>query len=234
MKTTVIIAPHPDYAELAMGGTIAKMIAAGWDVTIVDLTNGEPTPFGSEQVRAQETNKASRILGIEKRLCLEMPNRRLEATLENRRRLAEAIRLYKPEMLFGPVLPEVHPDHIAAGELVAAARFEAKYHKTDMAAEAHWTAKLYSYYSTHRPTCDNPNPALLVDVSDYWEKKIAAVRAYQSQLRAARELNKVSLIDKIEATCRYFGASVGVKYAEPFAVDKPICVKNVEFSAFLT
>ena len=71
MKTALIVAPHPDDAELAMGGAIAKMITDGIDVIVVDLTNGEPTPFGSKQIRAKETQEASEILGIKKRICLD-------------------------------------------------------------------------------------------------------------------------------------------------------------------
>jgi len=227
MKSALIVAPHPDDAELAMGGTIAKMIADGWDVNVVDLTNGEPTPLGSTELRRAETQKASEILGIKKRLCLDMPNRYLQPRLENRRKLGEVIRVHKPEMLFGPVLPDLHPDHVAAAALVTAARFEAKYHKTDMAGQPHWARKFYLYYSTHRSTCEKV--CFLVDVTDYWDKKIAAMEAYQSQVKGSRELNKASLIDKIEATCRYFGAAAGVKYAEPFAAHEPICVKNMEF-----
>ena len=93
MKTALIVAPHPDDAELGMGGTIAKMETGGWNVTVVDLTDGEPTPFGSKQIRAKETKTASDILGIKKRICLGMPNRSLDPTLENRRKLAEVIRL---------------------------------------------------------------------------------------------------------------------------------------------
>jgi LmbE family N-acetylglucosaminyl deacetylase len=126
MKTALIVAPHPDDAEIAMGGTIAKMITAGWNVSVVDLTDGEPTPFGSKQVRAEETQKANDFLGIKKRICLHMPNRNLEPTLQNRRKLAEVIRLHKPDILFAPAMPDWHPDHKAALELTEAARFEAK------------------------------------------------------------------------------------------------------------
>ena len=88
MTNVLIIAPHPDDAELAMGGVIAQMIQSKWNVVLADLTNGEPTPLGTEQIRKQESQEASRILGITNRINLGLPNRYLQATLENRQRLA--------------------------------------------------------------------------------------------------------------------------------------------------
>ena len=227
MKTAMIIAPHPDDAELAMGGTIAKMIDAGWDVTIVDLTDGEPTPFGSKQLREEETRKATKILGIKNRICLEMPNRYLQATLENRRKLAEVIRLNQPDLLFGPAMPDYHPDHIEATKLVRNARFEAKFHKTAMAGIPHWTPRQYGYYSTHTLSYDRPS--FIVDVTDFWDKKIKAVQAYQSQIKSISSTKSASLLEEVEVVCRYFGQCAGIKYGEPFVSYEPIRVKKIEF-----
>ncbi|MFM7517356.1 MAG: PIG-L family deacetylase, partial [Pirellula sp.] len=88
----LVVAPHPDDAELGMGGTIAKMIQSGANVGILDLTNGEPTPFGSIEKRAAETLEASKRLGVTWRYNLGLPNRFLEATLENRAKLAGIFR----------------------------------------------------------------------------------------------------------------------------------------------
>lgn len=229
MKKAMIIAPHPDDAELAMGGTIAKMIESGWDVVVIDLTDGEPTPFGSKQLRQEETEKANHILGIKKRICLEMPNRYLQAALENRKKLAEVIRLNQPDLLFGPVMPDQHPDHVAAAELIKGARFEARFHKTNMAGQPHWAARQYGYYSTHR--ADYDKPSFIVDITDFWDKKIKAIQAYESQIKNILSVNSVSLLEKVEVICRYFGQCVGSKYGEPFISYEPIRVKKIEFLA---
>ncbi len=226
MKKILIIAPHPDDAELAMGGTIAMMIRLGWNVTIVDLTDGEPTPFGSKHLRVEETKYASKVLGINKRLCLEMPNRYLQPTFENRRKLAKVIRLIRPDLLFGPVLPDYHPDHVASVDIIHAARFEAKLHKADMAGTSHWVPKQYGYYSTQRLSYDKPS--FIIDISDFWQKKIEAVKAYQSQIKSISPINRVSLIEKMEVVCRYFGQCIGVRYAEPFLNIEPIAVKRLD------
>ncbi len=209
----MIIAPHPDDAELAMGGTIARMIDRGRNVVVVDLTDGEPTPFGTRQLRKQETEKATKILGIQQRICLNMRNRYLRATLSNRRKLAEIIRLYQPDVIFGRAMPDDHPDHVEAARLVEGARFEAKFHKTKLRGEPHWTRRLYFYYSFHR-TC-HERPTFVIDVSDFWPNKIEAVKAYKSQLRNRQPFGS-SLLDRVQITGKYFGQSANCSFAEPF------------------
>jgi bacillithiol biosynthesis deacetylase BshB1 len=225
MKTALIVSPHPDDAELGMGGAIVKMITSGWDVTIVDLTDGDPTPFGSKEIRASETKVSSDILGIQKRICLDMPNRYLQASLENRRKLAEVIRLSKADILFAPAMPDWHPDHKAALELTQTARFEAKYHKTDMAGEPHWTDKLWLYYSPHRR--EFPRPSFIMDISEVWEKKLAAIKAYQSQLKNNSPGNAYSMLERLEITAKYFGQSINAAYGEPFAVCEPLSINSL-------
>jgi bacillithiol biosynthesis deacetylase BshB1 len=226
MKTALIVAPHPDDAELAMGGAVAKMILAGWSVSIVELTDGEPTPFGSKRTRAEETREANNILGITKRLCLDMPNRTLESTLQNRSKLAELIRLSRPDILFAPAMPDLHPDHKAALELTEAARFEAKYHKTKLAGEPHWTAKLWLYYSPHRR--DFPRPSVIMDISDVWEIKLSAIKAYRSQLRNSSSTGAVSLLERIEITAKYFGQCINTAYGEPFTACEPLSITSFD------
>jgi len=226
MKRTMIIAAHPDDAELAMGGTIVKMIESGWDVVIVDLTDGEPTPFGSKELRQKETEQANQILGVKKRICLEMPNRYLQASLENRRKLAEVIRLNQPDLIFGPTIPDYHPDHVEAAKLVEGARFEAKFHKTNMKGTPHWIPRQYGYYSTHRLDCRKPS--FVIDVTDQWDNKVRAIQAYQSQIKNVSPVNPVSLLERIEVTCRYFGLCIESVYGEAFVSYEPIGVNKLE------
>ena len=119
----LIVAPHPDDAELGMGGAILGMLKAGLKIGILDLTNGEPTPFGSPEIRARETNAASDVLGVTWRHNLGLPNRSLEPTLDAREKLAGIFRQTKPRWIFAPYWHDAHPDHLAATQLVEAARF---------------------------------------------------------------------------------------------------------------
>jgi len=151
------------------------------------------------------------------------------ATLENRRKLAEVIRLEQPDMLFGPVMPDYHPDHVETTKLVKGARFEAKFHKASMAGTPHWVPREYGYYSVHRLEYDKPS--FIVDVTDFWDKKIAAIQAYQSQIRNTSSGGSACVLEKVEAVGQYFGQCVCGKYGEPFVSYEPVAVKELEFLA---
>src|SRR3954453_16801676 len=114
----LVIAPHPDDAELGMGGTIALLLAGGARVGVLDLTDGEPTPFGSPEIRARETAEATAALGLSWRGTLGLINRRRDAALGARAALAGALRQLRPRCLFAPSWEDVHPDHVAASRLI--------------------------------------------------------------------------------------------------------------------
>jgi len=215
-NVVLIFAPHPDDAELAMGGTIIRMLEQGWEVILADVTDGEPTPKGSPQIRAAERDQATRALGIKERICLGLPNRCITATLENRLVLAEVIRKYKPRWLFTTYQPDAHPDHIEVSRLTEEARFTAKLTKTPMAFEPHYPGKIIYYYATHLRV--HPQPSFVVDVSDQWQQKLQAVKAYQSQFwdNQPDPDRRGWIVNHLETYCGYFGNRIGVKFAEPF------------------
>src|SRR6516225_8236193 len=122
----LVIAPHPDDAELGAGGAILLLKAQGASVGVLDLTDGEPTPHGSPEIRRRETEAATAVLCLGWRDNLGLKNRSLEADLETRAELAGVIRRLKPHCLFAPYWEDAHPDHVAASALVDAARFWAK------------------------------------------------------------------------------------------------------------
>ena len=119
----LVIAPHPDDAELGMAGAILKFKEEGRKVGVLDLTSGEPTPHGTLEIRAKETAAATEILGLDWRENLGLPNRSLEPTLEARHKLAAVFRRVRPQWLFAPYFVDVHPDHVAATNLVEHPRF---------------------------------------------------------------------------------------------------------------
>ncbi|MBN1844169.1 MAG: bacillithiol biosynthesis deacetylase BshB1 [Sedimentisphaerales bacterium] len=227
-KRILIFSPHPDDAELGMGGTIAKFLDEGWEVILADLTNGEPTPAGSVEIRAAETRAANDALGLTQRICLELPNRTLENTLENRRILAEAIRRHRPRWLFTVMLPDAHPDHIAAHHLVVDSRFAAKLTKTDMAFEPHYPERIFFFYASHLRI--HPEPRFLVDVSGQWDRKIAAIEAYRSQFWSEyiEPERRGWVVDYVTTACRYFGDRLGVRYAEPFFTQELVGIGRMD------
>src|SRR5213592_3533270 len=175
----LVIAPHPDDAELVVGGTIALLLSQGHRVGVLDLTDGEPTPFGSPEIRARETAEATAVLGLSWRGNLGLVNRRLEADLGSRARLAAALRELRPAVLFSPYWEDAHPDHVAASALVDAARFWAKLTKTDMPGVPHYPQRIIYYFSVHLRV--HPRPSFVVDISSHIDAKLQALACYRSQ-----------------------------------------------------
>src|SRR5712672_2404436 len=207
MLDILVIAPHPDDAELGMGGAILKFRAEGRRVGVLDLTTGEPTPHGTPELRIKETAAATKILGLDWRENLGLPNRSLEPTLEARRALAIVIRQQRPKWLFAPYWVDAHPDHVAATQLVDDARFWAKLTKTNMPGEPHHPARIYNYYCVHLKMA--AQPAFVLDISEQWEQKLAAIRAYESQFITGRSTQPPVFIDALCDEAAYWGKAIG-------------------------
>ena len=220
MLDALIVSPHPDDAELGVGGTIVRLMQQGWKVGILDLTSGEPTPLGSPERRAAETAAANKALGNPWRRNLGLPNRSLEPSLENRRRLAAVFREVRPKFLFAPYWEDAHPDHTAATKLVEDARFWSKLSKSDIPGEPFHPSRILYYFSVHLRIVEKPS--FVLDVSDQHEAKIEALTCYRSQLIDNQPSGKPGVIDNVTARTRFWGNLAGVLHAEPFASREPI------------
>jgi bacillithiol biosynthesis deacetylase BshB1 len=225
----LVVAPHPDDAEIGVGGTLLRSKSQGLSIGVVDLTTGEPTPHGSLEIRAQETAAATGVLSLDWRENLGLPNRSLEPTLAARRALAEVFRLKRPKMIFAPYWEDVHPDHVAASALVDAARFWAKLSKSDLRGEAYWPPKIYYYFSIHLRI--HPKPSFVVDIGDQIEAKMQAIGCYESQFITGRSLEFPTPLDDIRDRARYWGWSIGARYGEPFVSREDIGIKSLEHLA---
>ena len=228
----LVIAPHPDDAELGAGGTILKLLQAGKRVGVLDLTSGEPTPHGSRETRVRETSAASEALGLAWRENLGLPNRALEPSLENRAKLAEVFRRERPKWLFAPYWVDAHPDHTAATKLVEDARFWAKLTKTDqsdvplpLSGEPHHPERVYYYFCVHLKL--TPQPAFILDISDVWEQKLAAIRCYESQFITGRPQTPPTFLDSLRDEAAYWGKSIGAAYGEPIASREPLALRSM-------
>ncbi|MFM7292915.1 MAG: bacillithiol biosynthesis deacetylase BshB1 [Planctomycetia bacterium] len=222
MLDVLVIAPHPDDAELGMGGTIALMLSQGLSVGVLDLTDGEPTPRGSRETRARETAAATAALGLPWRENLGLPNRHLRATLTARAALAGVIRRVRPRWLFAPHWIDAHPDHVAATRLVEAARFWAKLTKCDLAGEPWHPERIYYYWCVHLKLVRQP--AFVVDTSATWATKWASLACYSSQFDQTAP--KPTVLDRVEAASRWWGATIGTLHGEPFSSREPIALRG--------
>ncbi len=217
----MLIAAHPDDAEIAMGGTISAMNSENQELIIVDLTNGEPTPFGSPEIRLKETHASNQVLGIKKRIMLDIPNREIQDTIENRKKVANLIREHKPDILFIPYWEDGHPDHINAHALCTAARFYSKFSKSDLQFEPHYPARVFHYFSLHMRL--KIQPSFIFDISKHIDKKMDALKAYHSQFSANPKNQDV--LRKVKSENTYWGAQIGVEFGEPY-----ICKEYLKIS----
>src|SRR4051812_30650854 len=221
----LIIAPHPDDAELGAGGTIALLLAQGARVGVLDLTDGEPTPFGSPEIRAKETAAATAVLGLSWRGNLGLTNRRLEATLEARARLAGSLRQLRPHTLFAPYWDDAHPDHVAASALVDAARFWAKLTKTDLPDAPHYPQRILYYFSVHLRL--HIRPSFILDVTPHMDEKMRALACYHSQFIAGRSTSFPTFLDDLRDRARYWGWAIGAGFGEPITSREEIGLRGL-------
>ena len=221
----LVVAPHPDDAELGMGGAILQYRADGYRVGVLDLTDGEPTPFGSPEIRAQETAAATKILGLDWRGNLGLTNRSLEPTLAARHKLAGVFRQLRPRLVFSPYWVDSHPDHVAATELVEAARFWSKLTKSDLPGEPHFPSRILYYFCVHLRLV--VPPAFVLDISGTWAGKLAAIQCYRSQFSTGRPTEPPTFIDRLRDQAAFWGWSIGADYGEPFASREPLGVASL-------
>ena len=209
MASILVFGPHPDDAELGMGGTILKLARQGHKLHIVDMTNGEPTPFGSVETRAKEAAAAAKVLGVERTL-LGLSNREVVHSIENRHKVAAVIREHQADWLFVPYPIDAHPDHVAVTKICEDARFDAKLTKSSIPGDPYYPKRIIYYFCTHLRLNFTPN--FCIDISDTIEQKIASVKCYESQFVG----NSAFVPDMVRTITAYFGSRIGTAFAEPF------------------
>ncbi len=225
MLDILVCAPHPDDAELGMGGAILSFLKAGLRVGVLDLTSGEPTPHGSPEIRAAETAAATDVLGLTWRENLDLPNRELQPTLAARKELASVFRRVRPRWLFAPYWVDAHPGRVAATELIEAERFWSKLSKTDMPGEPFHPERVFYYFCVHLRIV--PEPAFVLDITPHFEAKHQAIACYQSQFVQGRPQEPPTFLDQLKHADAFWGSRIGTRYAEPFASREPIGLRGM-------
>ena len=213
----IAVGAHPDDVEIACGGTLAKLVKQGYQVGIIDLTDGEPTPLSpGPEVRLEEARRAAEVLGVPIRLTLDLPNRRLFDSFETRVALAKEFRKYRPRLVmgFGEKTPMASPDHWQAMQITDAAIFYSRLTKWDDQFDGlpvH-TISAQMYYTLAFGALGLPPGAghLVVDISETLETKLEAVRCYQTQFPPA----KAHVFDRIRAFALHQGSVSGFQAGE--------------------
>jgi bacillithiol biosynthesis deacetylase BshB1 len=235
MKLNILaFAAHPDDVELACAGTLAKHVAMGQNVGVVDLTEGEMGTRGTPQIRLKEAAKSAEILGLKVRENLGFSDAFFKNDIAHQTEIVKKIRQYQPDTILANAISDRHPDHGRASEAVSEAVFLAglsKFETKDDSGkvqEAYRPSKVYHYIQS-LPI----RPDFLVDVSEQWEKKMKAIRAFESQFykpgseEAETYISSPRFLKMIEARAMELGQIIGVDYAEGFTVERHLGVKDL-------
>jgi len=234
MKLNILVfAAHPDDAELCCSGTIASHISQGNKVGIIELTRGELGTRGTPEIREKEAAESANVLGITVRDNLEMSDGFIDLNKANILNAAKAIRKYQPEIILANAVVDRHPDHGSASEFVKQAWFISGLHKIEINDGTQhlpaWRPRVIYHYI--QSTFIKPD--FIVDVSDYWDKRMESIKCFKSQFYDPKNREPETYIaspmflQALEGRAMEFGHQIGVKYGEGFTVDRFIGVKNL-------
>ena len=229
----LVLASHPDDAELGCGGTIARHVSLGHKVGIVDFTRGELGTRGTPQMREKEAADSARILGLSVRENLNLKDGFFQNDKENQMAVIKAIRKYRPEIVLANAVYDRHPDHGKGSELAYDSSFLAGLAKIetkdDNLPQQPWRPNVVYHYIQSQSI----PPDFIIDISNFWEKKMEAVRAFKTQFYdpASKEANTYisnpGFLKLLESRANEFGHAIGVIYGEGFTVRRVMGVKSL-------
>jgi LmbE family N-acetylglucosaminyl deacetylase len=226
----IAVGAHPDDIEIACGGTLARLARKGYAVGIVDLTDGEPTPYSpGPDVRLAEATRAAEILGVARRINLNLPNRRLFDGFEARIALAQVFRRYKPKVVigFGGKTVLASPDHYQAMQITDAAVFYSRLTKWDEYFDGLPTHTIINQLSfpiaLHGLDLPEASGYIVADIGSTLEVKLEAIRSYQTQFPAS----KAGIFRAVETMNRYHGLTAGFEAGELFMTYRSVGVDDL-------
>lgn len=234
MKLDILLmAAHPDDAEMSCAGTIASAIAKGKKVGIVDFTRGELGTRGTPEIRAAEAAAASKILGVSARENLGFRDGFYRNDEEHQLKLIAAIRRYKPEIVLANAIEDRHPDHGKGAALAVDACFLSglrmiETFDTDGTKQDAWRPKVLYHYIQDRYI----KPDLVMDISEFWDIKEASIRAYKSQFYDPNSaepesyLTSPEFLDFLKARSQEMGHTIGAKFGEGYTKTKMIGIND--------
>lgn len=217
---------HPDDVELSASGTLIKHIKAGKTVALVDLTEGELGSRGTVETRYAEAAEACRIMGVSKRVNLQMADGFFTHSQENLMKIIEQIRYFRPKIVLANAIEDRHPDHAKGSKLVSDACFLSGLIKVESSfngekQNAHRPDAVYHYIQDRYI-----KPDFVVNVTPYVHLKMEAVLAYKTQFynpnssEPQTPISGKSFLDFLKGRMSEFGRSIGVEYGEGFTAER--------------
>jgi bacillithiol biosynthesis deacetylase BshB1 len=234
MKIDVLVfAAHPDDAELACSGTIASLIAQGKKVVIADLTQGEMGTRGTIETRKEEAAESARILGLADRVQLYLPDTTFGTDRDSQLPLIQTIRRFKPEIVLCNAFEDRHPDHGRSARLEEDACFFAGLSKIETTWEGELQSPCRPRLVLHYIQDRFLKPDVVVDITPFWETKLAAIRAYKTQFYDPNSKEPATYISTpefyrfLEARARETGHLIGVEFGEGFQCRRPLGINDL-------
>jgi len=220
---------HPDDVELTVGGTLLKMKSLGYKTGALDVTQGEMGTRGSVEIRAREAEDAARILKLDVRENLGLPDGHVFVTDDERTKMVRVLRRLKPKVILTHQIDDPHPDHNHIAHLVREAARLASMQKYDGDFKQE---RITVPMVAHNIFSRRVEPSFVVDISDFLEEKMNAIRAHVSQFHNPNSndletrLTSKHFLDELENRSRYFGSLIGVAAGEPFFVRETLNIED--------
>lgn len=220
---------HPDDVELAVGGTLLKMKHLGYRTGALDVTRGEMGTRGTVEGREQEANDAAKILKLDLRENLGLPDGHVFNDDESRIRMVRMLRRLKPKVILTHQIDDPHPDHDHISHLV---RESARLSSMKRYDEETGDEKIAVPNVAHNIFSRRVQPSFIVDVSDFLEEKMNAIRAHPSQFydpnsnEPETRLTSKTFLDELESRSRYFGSLIGTLAGEPYYVREALNIED--------
>ena len=224
------IAAHRDDAELTCGGTLIDAVDGGRAVGVLDLTQGEMGTRGSAEIRASEAARAAAVMGLLVRENLGLPDAGIRNDDDTRALLVSRIRALRPRVVIAPATRSRHPDHRRAAELVRDACFLAGLARYAPGEHARFRPFKLLHVLTFRE--DVLKPTFVVDISSSFDRKLEAIKCYDSQFSGETQAGEVfpngeSLYDIVTHQSAHYGSLIRCRYGEPFFTDETMKVTDV-------
>ncbi|MBI4652029.1 bacillithiol biosynthesis deacetylase BshB1 [Candidatus Desantisbacteria bacterium] len=228
MKLDVLaIGAHRDDIELSCGGTIIKLVDEGYEVGVLDLTQGEAGTRGTAKERAREAKNAAKCMGITLRKNLYLPDAGVNNTEAAQHKIIHILRKYQPDMVIIPYWEGRHPDHYKTSILSYESCFFSGLSKLKIGGLAHRPSKIV-YYMAFQET----HPSFIIDITEQFQKKMEAIKCYKSQFSDSEDGKNIfmpanDIFELLEARARVYGAIIGKKYGEAFLAKQPLEIEDM-------